>query len=569
MKRWVYAPADRKRAEAVAQALDIALPVAISVVARGYDDVESARRFLEPSLKDISDPMIIPDMPAAVDRLCRALDAREKIVVFGDYDADGVTATALLVRVLRKMGGAVEAFLPHRVDDGYGLSVEAAARCLDQHAPKLVVTVDCGTSAAEAVRLAAARGTDVIVTDHHVPGPERAPACAVVNPKCVESGGAARDLAGVGVAFKLCYAIARQTRALSPEDLQRHLDLVAVGTVADVVPLTGENRILVKHGLQRLSSRGVCLGLQALKRTAGIKTSVDAWHIGYLLGPRLNAAGRLDSAWAALKLLLSDDPDECAHLADGLDAANRERQQIEQKLVDEVVAEWDCRFDESSDFAIVADGQGWHPGVIGIVAARLCRRYYRPAIVISMDPESGEARGSCRSIEGFDMVAHLSKCADLLERYGGHAMAAGLDIRKDRIPAFRERFNEAAAATLRGHELRAPIRVDAAINLSDITEKFIADAARIEPCGVGNPKPLWAVHDIRSRRGVRILKDAHVEMQFEADGRLIRAIGFDMAKRGVPDGALDIVFDARLNTYWGTSLPELHLIDFRSHAAGS
>lgn len=561
MKRWVYRQADPEKVKAVAETLDISCPVAQAVVARGYGDGESARAFLNPSLKNISDPFGLPGMQAAVDRLCRAISKREKIVVFGDYDADGVTATALLVRVLRKLGATVEAFLPHRVDDGYGLSVEAAARCLEQYAPPLLVTVDCGTSAVEAVQLAAQKGTDVVITDHHLPGRELAPACAVVNPKCGPPS-PARDLAGVGVAFKLCYALARQTRELTPEQLQQFLDLVAVGTIADVVPLTGENRVLAKHGLQRLSKKACC-GLEALKRVADVPTVVDSWHVGFLLGPRLNAAGRLDSAQTALDLLLSDNPAECTRLADELNQANRERQEIEQRVVDEVVAEWDARFDESTDFAVVADGPGWHPGVIGIVAARLCRRYYRPAIVISVDPASDEARGSCRSIEDFDMVEHLSKCAELLERFGGHTMAAGLDIRKERIAEFRRRFNEAAAATLKGRDLRAPVHVDAVIDLSDVTEKFIADAARIEPCGVGNPKPLWAVRGVKPDGPVRVLRDSHLEWKFKNEKREIRAIGFDMIDRVPPSGPLDLVFEARMNTYWGYPQPELRVVDFK------
>ena len=565
MKRWILAPADDVQTEALAKSLELSRPAARALVSRGYSDPEKARAFLNPSLAGVEDPLRIPGMSDAVSRIVRALQNRERIAVFGDYDADGVTATALLMRVLRPLGGDAVAFLPHRVDDGYGLSVEATLRCIEQHSPRLIVTVDCGTSAVEAVQLAAEKGVDVVVTDHHLPGKELAPASAIVNPKLGGSE-AVRDLAGVGVAFKLCYALARQTRGLTPQALRRHLDLVAIGTIADVVPLRSENRILARHGLTILAD-SPCVGLKALKQQAGVAGFMEAWHVGYVLGPRLNAAGRLDSAQQALDLLLSDDVSECQRIAESLGKANADRQRIEKDVFEQVLAEWEQRFDPTSDYAIVADGVGWHRGVIGIVASRICRHFYRPAIVLARPEDPNEsARGSCRSIEEFNIVEHLGRCSDLLERFGGHAMAAGLDVRVDRIVEFRKRFNEVAKETLLGKDLRPIVRIDAAIEPAEVGEKLINDAQQFEPCGTGNPKPVWAFLGVKPVQPPQVLKDAHIVMMLGAGPLSARVIGFNMADRPIPDGALDLAFEARWNLFRGTPEPELRLVDFRAQS---
>lgn len=567
MKRWVLAHSDEDRTHALSRALDLSRPIARALVARGYAEAEQAYRFLNPSLKDVEDPLRLSGMAEAVARILRALQNRERLVVFGDYDADGVTATALLVRVLRRLGGNVEAFLPHRADDGYGLSVDATLRCIEQHSPKLVVTVDCGTSAVEAVRLAAQKGVDVVVTDHHLPGSCVAPASAIVNPK-LGGGEAVRDLAGVGVAFKLCYALARETQGMRPGELQQHLDLVAVGTIADVVPLVGENRILVRYGLKILSD-SPCVGFKELKAQVGVVTDVEPWHVGFVLGPRLNAAGRLDSAQQALDLLLSDDTSRCVELARDLDRANAERQKVEQEVVEQVLAEWEQRFDPASDYAIVADGMGWHPGVIGIVATRICRRFYRPTVILSLPEDPNEpARGSCRSIEDLNIVEHLAKCADLLDRFGGHAMAAGLNVRRDRIAEFRRRFNEVAREALQGKDLRPIVRIDAVVDFQDIDDKLMGETLKFEPCGVGNPKPLWAIQNIRPSEAPQVYKKVHIVFTFREGGRAFRAVGFNMADRTVPNGPMDIAFEARWNWFSGEPELELRMEDFRPHAHG-
>lgn len=561
MNCWVYTPPDSAAKNSLAKTLRLPAPVAEALMRRGYGDPIRAETFLRPRLSDLTEPWALPDMDRAVVRILQAMDKREPIVVFGDYDADGVTATALLVRVLRQMGAKVTPFLPHRMDDGYGLSVEATQRCVEQLAPKLIITVDCGTSSVEAVQAAAQSNVDVVVTDHHLPGAAPAPACAVVNPK--RAGETAfQHLAGVGVAFKLAQALALRGRGLNAKDVLGLLDLVAVGTIADVVPLVGENRILAWHGLRKLEDTSV-MGLKELQKVARVQGAVNSYTIGFVIGPRLNAVGRLDSAQAALDLLLSEDVQQCSELAEKLHRANGERQRIEQELTEQIIAEWNERFEREKPFAIVADGPGWHPGVIGIVAARLSRHYYRPAAVLSVDSQTGFARGSCRSIEEFNIVAGLAECADLLERYGGHAMAAGLSIRADRIEEFRRRLDAITRRQMNGVPPCRNLRIDAMVDLERLDVAFVDAVAQLEPFGMGNPKPVWAAFGVGKTGEPRVLKDKHLELSLSMGHKKIRAVGFGWGQRKVPDGALDVVFEVVRDDYWGVPSVELRLIDLR------
>ncbi len=566
LKRWVDVGVDEPAASVLSSELKIPLPLARILVSRGYDSPEAAETFLSPRLSEVGDPFLLPDMAVAVERLIRALRDKERIVVFGDYDADGVTATALLSTVLTRMGGDVVGFLPSRFEDGYGLSGGALERCIEQHKPAVIVTVDCGTNSVESVAAAAETGVDVIVTDHHEPAAEVAKPLALINPMLSESE-SIRMLAGVGVAFKLCHALIKQAREDLPEaaegiDLRDWLDLVALGTVADVAQLSGENRILVRHGLARMT-RSPCPGVQALKDVAKVRGEVDAYHIGFVLGPRINAAGRLASGHTALDLLVSVEPDACWSLARELDAANMERREIEDDIRAAAEEQIDASFDPGAVFGVVAADQDWHVGTIGIVASRLVGKYQRPAIVIGVD-EDGNGRGSGRSVEGVNLVEMLDACEELLETHGGHAMAAGLNIRAEHIEAFRMRFNELCSAQLKGTDLRPAQRVDAWISLGEVDRELYEQALRLKPCGMGNPKPVWGARHVQvAGQPRRVGKEgAHLKLLLAAGGKQIDAIGFGLGPYPLPEGPIDVVFEIAEDTYRGHGALQLILKDF-------
>ena len=564
-RRWEDVQVEENDAERLAAELEVPVAIGRVLAARGLTDPDEAGRFLRPRLSDLGDPLALPDAAPAVARIRAALERGEPITVFGDYDVDGITATALLARVLQRLGGCVSTFLPHRIEEGYGFTPAALTRCLAQSQPALIVTVDCGTDAVDTVAQAAARGIDVVVTDHHEVSAAPAPAAAVVNPK----RGADEDLhrlAGVGVAFKLCHALVRDLHAHAAGngalDLREFLGWVALGTVADVVPLLGENRILVRHGLDRLN-RQPGAGLEALCKAAGVNGTLGSYHLGFVLGPRLNAAGRLGSADPALELLLCEEAGRARELADGLEAANRERRRIEEGIAGEAVRSIDARFDAGRTFGVVAAQTGWHVGAIGIVASRLCGRYHRPAVVIGFD-DNGRGRGSCRGIEGVDLTAILEECADVLDGFGGHAMAAGLHVRRENLEAFRARFNAGCRRALEGRDLRPVLRVDGWIELGEADEAMWSALEMLSPAGVGNPTPLWGLRRVRPMGRPRVVGRDHLKMIVADGGGQMESIGFGLADRPVPDGPFDMLAQIRENHFRGRRSLQLHIKDFRS-----
>ncbi|MBW7909400.1 MAG: single-stranded-DNA-specific exonuclease RecJ [Kiritimatiellae bacterium] len=565
-KLWRFeATENAAAAQELANVLGLPLPIARVLVARGHADLDSADLFLHPRLSRIGAPEELPDMTEAAKRIWDAVDARERVVVFGDYDVDGITSTALMVQVLRKLGADVVPFLPHRIEEGYGLSLEALRRCIEDHNPRLIVTVDCGTGSVAAVEEAAKRGVDVIITDHHQLGDALAPARAVVNPKRGENEDL-KQLAGVGVAFKLCHGLVKygrdQRRAIDV-DLKPFLEWVALGTIADVVPLVGENRILSAHGLQRLRETAN-VGLNALFEVAKLqKRAIGAYQVGFQIGPRLNAAGRLGGAEAALELLLCSEIGRARVLAETLDQANRERQDAETEIVAAALGELESRFDPARDFGLVVAGEGWSPGVIGIVASRLVQRFHRPVVVISM-LENGVGRGSCRSIEGFDIVAGLKACSEHLSKFGGHAMAAGLELKEGHCDAFAEAFNRAAESVLGGQDLRPILRIDGRISLDEVDRAFFEAQERMRPFGMGNPGPIWAASGVRIVNEPRILKEKHLKLVVASGARQFDAMGWGMAERGIPRGPLDIAFRIKEDHFGGQSRLMLEMQDFRS-----
>lgn len=564
-KVWKTARGDDVLAGRLVRELGIPAPLAALLVARGFTDAPSVDRFLNPRLSDIADPFLLPGMDKAVDRIWKAIDEKQPIVVFGDYDVDGITSTALMIRVLDRLGAVAKPFLPHRIDDGYGLAPETLERCMTELQPALVITVDCGTGAVDSVKRAGRNGVDVVVTDHHESSGTVAPALAVVNPK-LGSDEASRHLAGVGVAFKLCHALLKRGRQngkprAAAVDLREYLDLVGVGTIADVVPLKAENRILARHGLDQLNRTKV-VGLKALIEVAGIESRLDAYHVGFLIGPRLNAAGRLGDAQAALDLLLTGDPRQARDAAVRLDQSNRERQDVEKRIVEEAVKELEAVFDPKKHFGLVLARRGWHPGVIGIVASRICQNYRRPTVVIALD-ETEEGRGSCRSIEEFNMVERLAECSDLLTRFGGHAMAAGLDVQAAKIESFKNRFNEVAAKALAGVDLRPVQKIDAWIDLRDADDRLLEGLDRMRPFGLGNTTPVWGARNVRLVGEPRILKEKHLKMLVAAGASQLDAIAFGLGQQAVPAGLIDIAFQLDKNSYRGRESLQLKVQDFR------
>jgi single-stranded-DNA-specific exonuclease len=547
--RWaVTAPADPGATRALADALRIPEPLAAILVQRGLGSPALAKAFLRPDLETLSDPLRWADMGVAVEILTRAVHDARPILVHGDYDVDGQCAAALLTRVLREAGATAHAFVPHRLRDGYDFGPAGLAEA-QRVGAGVIVTCDCGITAVDAVAAARAAGMEVIVTDHHLPGDALPPANAVLDPRRPDCPSEDKDLCGTGVAFKLAQALVRAL-GLS-ENLPLHfLDYVALATVADVVPLTGENRILVRHGLKMLAdSRWV--GLRALVETAGLAGKpLRAGHVGFILAPRLNAAGRIADAKDGLRLLLTEDPAEAAALARELETLNARRQALDQKILDEAIELADKTLRED-DRALVLAADDWHPGVIGIVASRLIERYGRPTFMIAWEGDVG--RGSGRSIAGFDLHAALHRVAPYLEKYGGHTMAAGLTIRRDRYEDFRVAFLDVAGQLLGPDDLAPSQRVDLELPLGLVNGELERLIRHLEPCGAGNPAPVFGVRGARAV-GARRVGTNHLRFTLDDGSGVLPAIGFRWAD-DVPESwlaaPLDVAFKLERDEWQG------------------
>ncbi len=525
--RWVVGPVPAPaQVERLASALSIQPALASLLVQRGLSTPEQARRFLRPSLDELADPLSLTGMAEAVEAVAGAVRRGRPILVHGDYDVDGQCGTALLTRVLRLAGGRVTPFLPHRIRDGYDLGpagLAAAAEC----GAALLVTCDCGITAAAAVEEARALGMEVVITDHHLPGPRLPPATAIVNPQQEGDRSGLTQLCGAGVVFKLVQALV-PVLGLPPNLPFHFLDLVALATVADLVPLVGENRVLVRHGL-KLMQASRWPGLRALLREAGLEgREIRAGQVGYVLAPRLNAAGRVGDASDGLRLLLTDDEAVAAHLAQQLERLNSERQAMDQRILDEAVAQIEQEADPERDAGLVLASEDWHPGVVGIVASRVVERYGRPAFLIALDGAIG--KGSGRSISGFDLHAALGRCSDLLERYGGHHMAAGLTLRRDLLPAFRERFAAVAREALDPAVLGPEQRVDLVLSLAEVSGGLERLVRHLEPCGMGNPAPVFGVREARLE-GARRVGTNHLKGFLNDGTDRLEVIGFQWADR--------------------------------------
>src|SRR5437899_3577706 len=521
---------------------------------KGFHTADEVRAFLQPRLKSLSDPFLLPNMEAAVTRIFTALDQHERIVLFGDYDVDGVTSLALLAETLRGYGVAPDLFLPLRMEEGYGLSRESVERCIQQYHPQLLVALDCGTSSVAEILDFGNRGVDVIVLDHHEPKSALPECVAIVNPK-VDPTSPFHYLCSAGIVFKLCHALLK-TRPVD-FDLKSKLDLVALATVADIVPLRGENRVLVQRGAIEIA-RTLRIGLRKLMQVAGVRAPILPEDIGYRLGPRLNAAGRLSTAEKSLRLLLTQDEGEAAVLAAELDQQNRERQEVEQEIFDAAIEGINGEFDPARDAAIVAGARGWHPGVLGIVASRIVRKYHRPAIVIGFD-EKGIGKGSGRSIEGLNMVEALNRCADSLDKYGGHEMAAGLAVREENFDRFAERFRSIARELLSEEALQPCLRLDHELAFTEVDVEFLRWHEMLQPFGNGNPQPLFFAREIEPVAPPRIVNDKHLVFRLRQGDRHRRAVYFEGVANQLPRAPWDIAFRIRADEYGGETLVSMQI----------
>lgn len=542
--RWeTRPPADPALTRVLRAELGISPLLANLLAARDLADPGEAENFLHPRLASLPDPLATPGIADAARRIVRAMETGESVVLYGDYDVDGVTSLAIMRRFLADNGLQVATFLPLRESEGYGLSHDGLDRVFAGTNPSLLVALDCGTSSHEEAAWLAARGVDLVIVDHHEPKSGPAPCAALVNPKVT---GGNTDLCTAALAFKLCHGIQKITGRREP-DLREFLDFAAMGTICDLAPLRGENRVIVRHGLARLSQTR-WTGLRALMDVAAVLPPVSTTEVGFRLGPRLNAAGRLHTAEAALDLLLTDDAGKARRLAAELDACNRDRQELEQKVLEAALAVIEESFDPARDFAIVVGADGWHHGVVGIVASRLCRRYHRPALVVGFD-ENGEGHGSGRSIEGFSLVEALGQCAGQLETYGGHHMAAGLGLERARFEEFRKNFLAEAARRLQGEDLAPRIRLDALVDVGDLDFSHIEELALLEPCGMGNPAPVFYARAIAPAQGPDVLKEKHVRFQVRGRDNMVAAIYFNGACEDFPRAPWDVAFKLVRNEY--------------------
>ncbi|MCL7979423.1 MAG: single-stranded-DNA-specific exonuclease RecJ [marine benthic group bacterium] len=562
---WRPAPAmPLERVESLAARLQCPPAFARLLLSRGLTEASEIRGFLAPRLHDLHDPYLLPDMELAVRRVESAIAKGEKVLVHGDYDADGMSATALLTLALRRAGADVESFVPHRTRDGYDLSEAGLVRAARIGA-SLIVTADCGVTAVDAVARARRQGRDVVVTDHHRPGDRMPAALAVVNPMRPDNRYPFRPLAGVGVAFKLVQALF--DRAGIPDaEANQHLDLVAIGTVADQMPLQDENRILVKAGLRALA-RSRKPGVRALLEKAGVtgSESIGAEQISYRLGPRLNSVGRMGSADSGLQLLVTEDPREAERLAGFLDRRNSERRLADQRVYAEVETLVAERFDPDEDRAVVVWGDNWHPGVIGIVASRIVDATRRPAIVVSFDGEIG--RGSGRSVGGFELHAALEQLSSQLERYGGHRMAAGLSIRRERMQSFADRFLEIASREIGPEPAVEAVAVDVEIAVSEVDRDLMTWLERAGPFGEGNPAPVFVSRAVRLRQNQAVGPGgAHLRFLIEQQGERLEGIGFGAGSRrseAEETGTVDVAYRLEENQWNGRRRIQAQLVDFR------
>jgi single-stranded-DNA-specific exonuclease len=563
--RWEVVPCSEETVHRIQDQVGVSRPIALALASRGIT-ASQAELYLRPSLSSLTDPFDLPGARAAAERLWQAVQNDETILIHGDYDTDGITSAVLVADVLNRNGARTETFLPHRIDDGYGLTPESIEKACESH-HSLLVTVDCGITSLSAVESALAQGIDVIVTDHHEPGAELPRATAVIDPKLPGASPAVQELAGVGVAFKLCHAFIKYGREQGlggfSENLRDILDLVALGTVADIVPLRDENRALVKAGLNELS-RQHRPGVRALCEIAGLNSSVRAPDIAFRLAPRLNASGRMGDPMLSMRLLQTASMRDALPMARSLDEQNRDRQQMESTTIEEAEAQIAEKYDLRQNRTLVVWSQQWHQGVVGIVASRLARGYHRPSVVLTADA-GGALCGSGRSISQVNLVEALAECRQWLTRYGGHPMAAGLSLEPANVESFAQAFEAVVSRDLAIDDMQPRLEIAGEIQLEEITDQFLTEIELLEPFGQGNPEPVFLSRNVQAV-GVREVGRGHTRgtLLDQYTGCSINFIAFGRPPESFPTGTWDAVYRARINTYNGVSSPQAQIMDARA-----
>lgn len=554
--------ADPEAVRSLVGALKLPEPVCAVLAVRGLTDPEAAKTFLRPRLDQMADPATLADGPKAARRIAEAVRNGETVFVHGDYDVDGICATALLTRWLRELGATVVPFVPHRLRDGYDFSAAglSAARAAGAD---LIVTADCGTVAHDALRAAREAGIDVVVTDHHTVGADLPDALALVNPQRPDCAYPDKGLCGTGLAFRIAELVTRELGVPS-DGLAELLDLVALATVADLVPLTGENRVLVHFGLRRFADSRVA-GVRALLAVSDVEPGgVTSGHLGYRLAPRINAAGRIGESADALRLLLTDDPEEARALAARLDILNTERRDEDRRTFEQAMDALSDQYDPDRDYGVVLAGEGWHPGVIGIVASRVVEQIHRPVVMVAL--AEGRGRGSARSIPGFHLYEALAECSEHLERFGGHRQAAGMDVHPAALDDFRRAFNDAARARLEEVSLRPRLRPDLEVDLGGVDERLVHWLGYLGPHGIGNAGPLFQARGVHLE-GARVVGSNHVKARLRSDRGQVDAIGFGLADRhGVEElesRPWQVLFRLESNEWRGRVTAQAKIVDLR------
>jgi single-stranded-DNA-specific exonuclease len=561
--RWILPqPPDAERVAALVAELRLPPLLCRLLVARGFDDPDKAKRYLRPRLELLHDPSTLSDLDRAVDRIVRAVRDGEMILIHGDYDVDGICSTTILTRTLRSRGARVTPFIPHRLRDGYDLTTAGVAAAREAGAT-LVITCDCGTSACMPVEELQRAGIDVIISDHHLPGGPLPQAFAILNPRRPGCTSIDKDLCAAGVAFKLALAIMKALDA-NPNPVYWMMDLVALATIADVAPLRGENRVLAQYGLRMLNETAN-VGLRAMIRAAGLdRKRITAGRVGFILAPRLNAAGRVGSALRGVELLMATEDSIANPIARELEELNGQRQQLDREALEQA-RDMMKALDLDRTFGVVLASEGWHPGVIGIVASRLVEEFGRPTILIALDGEEG--KGSGRSISAFDLHGGISKCRDLLLRFGGHRSAAGVTVARQRVAEFAQRFNEVAQEALTPADLVPEMRADLEVELSDVNDALELLLRHVEPCGVGNPSPVLVARGVQVASAPRVVGKDGLRVVLRQGDTQLTALGWGMAYRApeLAAGArIDVAFKVERDEWNGESHLQARLADFRA-----
>jgi single-stranded-DNA-specific exonuclease len=563
-QKWeLYEEVPRERIESLAHEARIPPLIARVLHNRGVTTLQAAEIFFNPSTASLHDPFLMKDMDRAVERIIKALQEKEPITLYGDYDVDGITAVSMLYLFFRDLGGTVYSYIPDRQAEGYGLS-EQGIREAASHGTGLILSVDCGITSPSEARLAKQLGLDLIISDHHEPTEHLPEALAVLDPKRPDCAYPFKDLAGVGVAFKIAQGILAAMK-VDDDYLDKCIDLVALGTAADIVPLVDENRVFVKEGLDKVNFRPE-VGIESLIEIAGLRPGkIEVGHIIFGLAPRINAVGRLGDALRAVRLLVTRDKSEARKIAQVLEQENRRRKEIDNTTLQEAIAEIEPTFDANKTRSIVLAGNNWHSGVIGIVASRLIDRYYRPTVMISVEDNIG--KGSARSIEGFDIFNALKSCGDCLLQFGGHKYAAGLTIDAKNIPEFRERFDAIARQMIPETDLHPRIKIDAEITLDQITPEIVAALEKFAPFGPSNSRPNFLSRNLEVIMPPRIVGSNHLKLRVQQHGETFDAIGFNMGDSiyRVDNGmrTLQMVYVIEESEYMNRKTTQLRIRDLR------